>query len=196
MKGSIGLIIVTVIVLLIGGLFAFNFGDEARSGFLSGPHESSPRSSTLSNVKQYNIALLMYCADYDDKYPVQMGDEVAVQAVVSPYVKNPSIFRTLNFNGGIISSNGNLAGVPSVEVIDPGVSPMLYETNDWPEGDRVIGYSDGHAMFITGFDTTSDLEVDLSTIGEQAYEDTKIEIEGTPGTSQSTESDSLGSPGK
>ena len=92
MKGStIGLIAVSVLVLLIGGVIAFVFG-SSDGGFGAGsPQGSARRASTLSNVKQFNLALMMYATDYDDRLPVQMKDVRRLRVVVEPYVRNRSI---------------------------------------------------------------------------------------------------------
>ena len=43
------------------------------------------------NLKQYSIALLMYCQDYDEQYP-PMKFSAQVEHRVYPYVKNQSVF--------------------------------------------------------------------------------------------------------
>ena len=171
MKGStIGLIAVSVLVLLIGGVIAFVFG-SSDGGFGAGsPQGSARRASTLSNVKQFNLALMMYATDYDDRLPVQMKDVRRLRVVVEPYVRNRSIYDTLNPNGGTIEPNENLAAALYSEVVAPDSTIMVFETNDWPDGGRILGFTDGHAKYQVGFDMAKDLEVKLTPTGEKDME--------------------------
>ena len=47
---------------------------------------------------------------------------------------------------------------------------MVFETNDWPDGGRILGFTDGHAKYQVGFDMAKDLEVKLTPTGEKDME--------------------------
>lgn len=109
---------------------------------------SAQRTSTLSNVKQAALGMLMYCSDYDDVYPWAQSSKSAWSAIY-PYVKNKEVFKTLNPNGGEFRFAANVAGVAATELEAPASVVMIYESMAWPDGSRVVAYCDGHARVVS-----------------------------------------------
>lgn len=196
MKGStLGLIVICVLVLLISGVFAFKYGSPDGDSIIASPRGSSSRASSLSNVKQLSLGLLMYAADYDDKLPVQMGVQKDMMRVVMPYVKNPSIFSTYNPNGGLVEPNEKLAAAPITEIRNSVATVMLFEANDWPDGKRIIGHLDGHVKFLGEFDRDVFTEIDITEEGKRIMDETALEIVANETKPAAPPKNSLGMPG-
>ncbi len=164
-------VVVSVIVLCLGGAIIFG------SGCGTPTTGSTPLASTISNAKQVALATIMYAADWNDRYPLGMSSGRKFQRAVNPYVKNSSVFRSLNPAGGMIGPNPNLVAVPTAGIIDPAATPLVFETYDWPDGKRVVAYTDGHAKFIEGFDVATDLEVELDDEARSIVDELALELE-------------------
>ena len=137
----------------------------------------APTSITLSNAKQVALAAIMYSVDWDDRYPAGMSDERQFQYALNPYVKNSSVFRSLNPAGGMIGPNPNLAGVPTGGVIDPMNTALAFEAYDWSDGTRIVAFTDGHANKVEGFSVATDLEVELDEEARTIMDAMALEME-------------------
>ncbi len=109
--------------------------------------QAAQRTQTLSNAKQVALSLMMYAADYDDVYPYAQWTKT-VKEVTLPYLKNGDIWKSANPKGGEFFFNMALAGVTGSTIVNPSETVMLYESEEWPNGGRVIAYADGHAKFV------------------------------------------------
>ena len=112
-----------------------------------GPDQGTRISVTLSNAKQASLALMMYGNDYDDSLPYAQSTK-AVQFVTFPYSKTSSIWKSLNPNGGQLVFNMGISGALMASVPDPANTVMLYDSQPWPDGRRVVGFCDGHAKIV------------------------------------------------
>lgn len=110
--------------------------------------ESAKKAATLSNLKQLAIGMIMYTTDYDDVLPYAQGTE-AVKYVTQPYIKNNSLWATLNPNGGNIVYNVSIGGSSMTDIPAPADTVLYYETNVWPDGTRAVAFVDGHAKYIS-----------------------------------------------
>lgn len=106
------------------------------------------QAATLSNVKQIGLGLIMYSGDWDDNLPYTQ-DSKSTWYVIYPYVKNLGIFKTLNPNGGMIRFNMGVSGAVESSISSPADTVLLYETEPWPDGRRVVAFCDGHAKLVT-----------------------------------------------
>ena len=138
---------------------------------------AAPTVTTISNAKQVALGTLMYSVDWDDRYPLGMSSGRKFQKAVNPYVKNSSVFRSLNPAGGMIGPNPNLVAVPTEGIIDAAATALVFEPYDWPDGKSVVAYTDGHAKFIDGFDVATDLEVELDDEARSIVEELALELE-------------------
>ncbi|MEZ0325739.1 MAG: hypothetical protein ACAH95_07520, partial [Fimbriimonas sp.] len=68
------------------------------------------KTQTISNMKQIALGAMMYSNDYDDVLPFAQNT-ATVQRVIRPYLKNDSLWKTMNPNGGRILFNMNVGGV-------------------------------------------------------------------------------------
>ncbi len=87
------LIELLVVIAIIAILAAILFPVFAKA------REKARQTSCLSNMKQINLAVLMYSNDYDEKYPgVRMcyqvnGVGVSWRRLVIPYIRNQALFQ-------------------------------------------------------------------------------------------------------
>jgi hypothetical protein len=103
--------------------------------------------SALSNLKQLGIGMMILLSDYDDIYPYVQGTN-QVFKIVEPYVKNDELTKSLNPKGGRILFNMSLAGASASDVEAPGVTPMFYESETWPDGRRLVAFADASVKWV------------------------------------------------
>jgi prepilin-type processing-associated H-X9-DG protein len=165
-RQTLGVVALTVAVLVLGAYFAFGLKGNGAGPFRSRPAGSARFSSSISNAKQVALGLLIYASDYDDRLPPDMGNPASVEKVVDPYLRNATVWRSANPRGSRFLPNENLSLVPGTEIVDPAGDPMLFESKEWTDGRRIIGYADGHVKAVTGFDPKTDLKVELTQKGK------------------------------
>jgi hypothetical protein len=95
-----------------------------------------------SNLKQVAIAMVIYCADFDDVYPYGK-DMPTIFGVIMPYTRNATIFKSIN-PGSQILFNPALGGVSAKVVNDPAGTIMFYDQKPWSDGTQIAAFSDGH----------------------------------------------------
>jgi hypothetical protein len=110
--------------------------------------------------------MLIYSTDYDDVMPPNMDNPTYVEMVTDPYMKNRSLWMSSNPASARFLPNAELSFVPSAEIVDPVLAPLIYESKEWTDGKRIIAYTDGHAKGVKGFDLATGLKVDLTQKGK------------------------------
>jgi prepilin-type N-terminal cleavage/methylation domain-containing protein/prepilin-type processing-associated H-X9-DG protein len=140
-KRAFTLIELLVVIAIIAILAAILFPVFAQA------KEAAKKTACLSNVKQMNLAFLMYANDYDDTTPnFKTIDAVTADSTaywfdnLQPYVKNYGIFfcpdRSLVDNGNDTHRTfTNLPNSPVTVVYVPPVNGTYYEVG--------YGYDDG-----------------------------------------------------
>jgi len=119
-----------------------------QTGVVTPIAQASAKAATVSNLKQVALGMIMYTSDYDDVFPYPQSTK-AVQYVTYPYLKDAKVWKTLNPNGGEIRFNMALGGVSASAIESPAETVLFYETKDWPEGGRVVAFTDGHVKILT-----------------------------------------------
>jgi len=121
---------------------------------VSAPMQSNSRTvSSLSNLKQIELGVLMYAQDNDDRLP-PMDSVATVRRLTAPYLKYPQLWHVPGVHEGTetytvnpILSYRTLKDVPNAANV-----AMVYEANAWHRGSRdrrrVIGYVDGNVRVI------------------------------------------------
>lgn len=188
-KQTVGVLAVSAVLLGLGAYFAFGL-KGSRTGLTTGAVSGSRYTASISNAKQAALALIMYATDYDDRLPPDMHDARHIEYVVDPYLRNRSVWKSLNPNGARFEPNEKLSLVDMKFLVDPAGTPMLVESKEWPDGRRIIGYADGHCMGVTGFDPAVDSEVELTQEGKEDLERQTTASSAAPG------GNTLGMPGK
>lgn len=143
-QGSNTAMIIVVVLLglcLLGSVLSFVLSKPA----ISRGKLSAMKANTLSNFKQVGLALLMYQGDYDDQYPPQFQTNADLQFFTMPYAKAVDLYKTLNPNGGEMMPNPKLEGIDSNKIVQLADTVMLEETKEWPDGSRIIAFTDSHA---------------------------------------------------
>ncbi len=120
------------------------FADNPTPAMMAAASTSSDKARTLSNIKQVDLATIMYENDYDDLMPLAQST-AQVQNEIRPYLKSEESWKTLNPNGGRFLFNTNLSSVNESAIAEPARTPLFFEQNAWPDGKRAVAYVDGHA---------------------------------------------------
>jgi prepilin-type processing-associated H-X9-DG protein len=146
-------IVAFVLVLIVGGIVAISIPAYRRV------HTTSAQSACLSNEKQLALGLMMYCQDYDERFPTA-GDW---QNKLNPYLKNNQLWTCPAYpHEPGYRVNDNLAARVLRDVRQPASTLAL-----WDAGAAVGGfvpgpnttllrhnsgnnfaYADGHAKWI------------------------------------------------
>ena len=109
---------------------------------------ASDRTSTLSNLKQTAVGLIILLSDNDDNFPYVQSTPQLFEFMM-PYIKNKEVYKTRNPIGGDFRFNMSLAGATMSEIERPAETPMFYESQAWPDGKRCVAYTDGHAKIVS-----------------------------------------------
>ncbi len=109
--------------------------------------DAAKETRGLSNMKQLATGTLLYTTDFDDKFPPDMSSATTVQEGLTPYVKDATVFVSVNTPGGEIVGNKALSGKNSVLLEDPTVVAMYWDNRPWPGGKKrgILAYADGSA---------------------------------------------------
>lgn len=106
------------------------------------------RTITVSNLKQVGTGLMILLSDYDDIFPYVQSTPQLFK-FLEPYTKNQELFRTKNPMGGEFRFNMSLAGVSVTEIESPAETPMVFESEAWPDGRRAVCFTDSHVKVVT-----------------------------------------------
>jgi prepilin-type processing-associated H-X9-DG protein len=146
---------VVAILAVIGGL-----GFVWLGGSVNYARPAAQRASCSSNMKQLAMGMLMYCQDYDGKFPIAARWDTDLM----PYIKNMTVFRCPGRpvpNG--YAFNSRLSGVDSTRLASAATVPMLFESSMGSpgtadaltsfvaphNGNGGVAYADGHVQFVT-----------------------------------------------
>lgn len=118
---------------------------------------SAPTEEALQNIKQLILGVIMFATDNDDKLPTgNSSDELAQK--IYPYIKNQSLFKSLNPNGGRINFILKLGGIPVTAILAPQSTIFAYDSKPWPDGTYLVAYCDGHSSFVPEIEFQSELQ--------------------------------------
>ncbi|HWD40525.1 MAG TPA: hypothetical protein VG944_16875 [Fimbriimonas sp.] len=116
-------------------------------------HQAAEDALCLSNVKQLDLAVIMFSNDFDDKLAMT---SVNWKSKISPYVRNASLFTCARDPKGTVSYsfNAKLAGKAMAGISRPAETVLVYEGKnghlDFRHGGRAaVGFADGHAKLLS-----------------------------------------------
>jgi hypothetical protein len=111
---------------------------------------AAKQTQGLSNMKSLALGTIMYTADFDDKFPLDMSSAKTVKKAIMPYVKSEASFVSLNAPEGEILGNAALSGKNSVLLEDPATVAMYWDSKPWPGSPKrgILAYADGSARKI------------------------------------------------
>ena len=128
MRRGFTLIELLVVIAIIAVLAAILFPVFARA------REKARQASCTSNLKQLALAVIMYCADYDQKFPYSTPGCVAGPgtqkgspwwASTGPYVKNGQLLMCPSSNADQINNGGGCGGAHCAQRV-PGQTGLNY----------------------------------------------------------------------
>jgi len=102
--------------------------------------------TSLANVKQVTLGLLMYAQDADEVLPYPKSPK-ALHYAIYPYVKDAAAFKSANEKTEI-RFNSALGGVKLKDIPEPPKTVVFYETKNWSDGRRAVGFADGSARLV------------------------------------------------
>lgn len=108
---------------------------------------SGEKAPGLSNAKQLALGFIMYTADWDDVAPY-VQDTNAAYFVTYPYIKDKSVVQTHNPEGSFFRLNMSVAGIDMSALENPEATPLYYDSKPWPDGTRIVAFTDGHVRVI------------------------------------------------
>ena len=108
----------------------------------------SAKTRAVANAKQVAFGVVMYASDYDDRFPKAEATSQA-QSALNPYLKDGSVWTSLNPNGGRLLYNTYLSGVNLASLQDPSGTLLLWDERAWPDGSRTVAYTDGRAATLS-----------------------------------------------
>ncbi|MFM7323059.1 MAG: DUF1559 domain-containing protein [Armatimonadota bacterium] len=104
-------------------------------------------TSSLSNLKQVGLGMMMYVQDYDEVFP-PMRSEPEVRKRLMPYIKNDATFRNPIDEKPYVY-NPALSGVSLTRIHAPSDLAVVWEADPAPDGTRGVGFADGHAKRVS-----------------------------------------------
>jgi prepilin-type processing-associated H-X9-DG protein len=119
----------------------------AQAGPVRDAEMKARRQETVSNAKHAALAIILYEADHNLRFP-SASSSTQVWQKVSRYVKTQEVFKTRNPNGGHFTFNKALSGVLETAVKQPAWTAMIYDDKAWPDGQHVVAFADGHVKLL------------------------------------------------
>lgn len=115
---------------------------------LASARVAAKRSLGLTNMKQIDLAALLYANDNDDCLPPDMSSARAFRPYLAAYARNPEIFASVNPVGGEILGNAKLSGKSTRKLSDPETTLLAYDEKPWFSDRGIVGFADGHAQVV------------------------------------------------
>ena len=109
---------------------------------------AAQRTQGLSGMKQLSTGVLLYGADFDDRFPPKTESARALQPFIGEYVKDPLVFGSRNPKGGEILGDKRLAKRSAVDLAAPDQAILLYDQLPWDGNRTPVAYADGHAKTV------------------------------------------------
>lgn len=156
------LIELLVVIAIIAILAAILFPVFARA------REKARQASCLSNVKQLALGVMMYCQDYDEKYPAHAislpgsftfngythGNMLWYMAIY-PYVKNIQLFSCPSadvtwrgqYTGDMRYGYNRYIGEDSMADIEFPARTLLLADSDWTHDTNDYGWSNSYLIY-------------------------------------------------
>lgn len=113
-------------------------------------------TTALSNMKSVAVSVLIYQADYDDMFPITMGEDDGLYSSLAPYLADTESYHSF---GVPTSSNPSLAGKSALDIPDPYGTLMLFKAPPELDPDAVCAATDGSVLKVS----RSDLDLEISS---------------------------------
>ncbi len=146
-KSKVGWII--AIVVAVGGCFVLVVLSAILVPVFMQAKLAAQRTATMENYRQVAIGVMMYAADNDDHLPHEFASASALQRAIRPYAPEPEAFET---EAGEMLPNENLAGLALGDIAYHDETASIYDSTEWENGGRIIGFLDGSVRYERIFD--------------------------------------------
>jgi prepilin-type processing-associated H-X9-DG protein len=103
-------------------------------------------TSSVSNLKQIAIAVLMYTQDYDENFP-PMSSAASAEKALLPYIKNKDVFVS-PLTGEPYRPNPALSRKSLAALEKPAETVLYYEASPAQDKTRGVAFVDGHVRRI------------------------------------------------
>jgi hypothetical protein len=104
---------------------------------------AAQNTSSLSNLKQIGLGVMMYVQDYDEKFPPMKSGSAAKKAIM-PYIKNEDVFVHPASKKPYLP-NPLVSGMSLSKMEAPADLIIFYEPEAASDGTRGAVFADGHA---------------------------------------------------
>jgi prepilin-type processing-associated H-X9-DG protein len=101
-------------------------------------------TSSISNLKQIALGMLMYAQDYDERLP-PMASLPQLKKAIYPYTKNEQLFQC-PIPGSAYTTNPAASKLPAAAIESPAQFILVYESKPDSSGTRGIAFADGHVQ--------------------------------------------------
>jgi len=152
---------------------------------VSGAKDAAQATASLSRAKQFGLSLVICINDREDIFPYVQSTS-SLRGVLMPYAKDPDVFTSGNPDGGSMLFNMSLAGTSSSEIESPQNTVMLYDSQPWPDGRRIVVFADSSARFVDAAEWTAlknTLNLKLKKYGQPLPKDHMVEADPLRGKS-------------
>lgn len=109
---------------------------------------AAKQTETLSRMKRIGVALNIYLADFDGRFPPDMSSAAAIQPAMRVYSRDV-IYESLNPKSKEFLGNNLLSGASAIDVADPTRTVTLFDSAVWPNDKRIVGLVDGSARKVS-----------------------------------------------
>ncbi|MBA4292921.1 hypothetical protein C0431_08095 [bacterium] len=141
-KSSFPTGIVIGAVVVIGFCFCLPIAGAILFPVFAQAKDAARRTQALSNLKLAATAVIVYTADYDDRFPPTMGENRGLTQSLSPYLQSPNY---MIIEKTPVESNPNLAATKSTELEFPESTIMLYCIPEAIRNSAFVAAADGSA---------------------------------------------------
>jgi type II secretory pathway pseudopilin PulG len=129
-------------VVVIGFCFCLPIAGAILFPVFAQAKDAARRTQAISNLKLAATAVIVYTADYDDRFPPTMGENRALTQSLSPYLKSQNV---MVIEDTPIDGNPNLASKKSTDVEFPQSTIMLYCIPEAIRNSAFVAATDGSA---------------------------------------------------
>ena len=104
-------------------------------------------ANSMANIKQAGLAVLTYKADFDDKFPLNMGSLSDAWPALQSYAK-VNLPESGNPGHPEFLGNEKLSGITSTTIVAPNRTYEFFDSAPWTNKKRVMLYVDSRAKTI------------------------------------------------
>lgn len=125
---------------------------------------ASEKSARVSALKQVVLAVIMYSADNEDRFPRATASS-QLAGMVGPYLRSNESLQPSPRTGRVLY-NTYLTGEKMSSIAAPAETILVWEERTWPNGSRVVGFVDGHVKALSANEWSKAWKLELARRAE------------------------------